>query len=71
MSLICTNTNVTGPKSQMNTTKQFNCLTYNVVYVMPCTKYAQLYVGETGRTLDTLQTSSTGETIKPAADYFN
>ena len=38
---------------------------------MPCTKYTQLYVGETGRTLDTLQTSSTGETIKPAADYFN
>ena len=34
---ICTNTNVTGPKSQMNSTKQFNCLMYNIVYIIHCT----------------------------------
>ena len=31
-SFICTSTNITGPKSQMNITKQFNCLTYNTIY---------------------------------------
>jgi len=31
---ICTNTNVAGPKSQMNVMKQLNCLTYNTVYVI-------------------------------------
>ena len=36
---ICTNTSVTGTKSQMNITKQFNCLTYNTVYVIHCTKW--------------------------------
>ena len=35
---ICTSTNLTGPKSQMNITKQFSCLTYNTVYVIRCTK---------------------------------
>ena len=34
----CTKTNVTGPKSRMNITKQFKCLTYNTVYVIHCTK---------------------------------
>ena len=37
---ICTNTNVTDPKSQMNITKQFNCLTYTIVYIIHCTKCA-------------------------------
>ena len=50
---ICTNTNVTGPKSQINITKQFNCPTYNIAYVIHCTKCTQLYIGETGRTFDT------------------
>ena len=31
----------------------FNCETYNVVYVICCTKCAKLYIGKTGRTLDT------------------
>ena len=43
---ICTYTIVTGPKSQMNIMKQFNCLTYNIVYIIHCTKCAQLYIGE-------------------------
>ena len=42
--------NIQGPTSQMNITKQFNCLTHNSVYVIRCTK---LYIGETGRTIDT------------------
>ena len=48
-----TNTNVTGPKSHINITKQFNCLTYNNAYVIHCTRCTQLYFGETGRILDT------------------
>ena len=39
--------------SQVNITKQFSCLSYNIAYVIYCTKCAQLYIGETGRTLDT------------------
>ena len=49
----------------MNITKQFNCLTYNIVYVIHCTKCAQLYVGETGRPFDT----RSGD--KPVANHFN
>ena len=37
----------------MNITKQFNCLTYKVAYVIHCTKCAQLYIELTGRTFDT------------------
>ena len=41
---ICTNTNVAGPKSQINVTKQFNCLTYNTVYVIHYSfGFAQIY----------------------------
>ena len=31
---ICTATKIQGPKSQMNITKQFNCLTYYILYVI-------------------------------------
>ena len=49
---ICTNTTVTGPKSQMKITKQFNCLTY-IVPAIHSTRCAQFYIGESGGTLDT------------------
>ena len=65
---------VTGPKSQINITKQFICLTYNIIYVIHCTKYAQLYVGETGRTLDTRFKEHLADIKhrrdKPVANYF-
>ena len=72
---ICTNTNVTGPKSQMNITKQFNCLTYNIVYVIHCTKCAELYIRETGHTLDTRFKEHLADIKqrrdKPVANHFN
>ena len=72
---ICTNSNVTVPKSQMDTTKQFNCLTYNIVYVIHCTKYAQLYIGETGRTRDTRFREHLADIKhrrdKPVSKHFN
>ena len=37
----------------MNITKQFNCLTYDILYVILCTRCTQLYIGETGRMLNT------------------
>ena len=37
----------------MNVTKPFNCHTYNIVYVIRFTKCTKLYIGETGRTLNT------------------
>ena len=65
---------VSGPKSQMNITKQFSCLTYNIVYIIHCTKGAQLYFGETGRTLDTrFKEHLAGikhRRDKPAANHF-
>ena len=41
------------PSPNPNFTKQFPCLTYNIAYIIHCTKRAQLYIGETGRILDT------------------
>ena len=71
---ICTNTNITGPKSQMNITKQFNCLTY-ILYVIHCTKCAQIYIGEIGRTLDTRFKEHLADIKhrrgKPVANHFN
>ena len=71
--LICTS--VTVPKSQMNITKQFNGLTYNTVYVIHCTKCAQLYIGESGRTLDTRFVEYLADIKhrgdKPVANHFN
>ena len=72
---ICTNTSVTGPKSQMNITKQFNCLTYNNTYVIHCTRCTQLCFGETGRILDTRFKEHLADIKrrrdKPVADHFN
>ena len=72
---ICTYTNVTGPKSQMNVTKQFNCLTYNIVYVIHCTKCAQLYISETWHPLDTRFKEHLADIKhqrdKPVANHFN
>ena len=42
-----------GPKCSMNVTKHFNCETYNIVYVICCTKFAKRYISKTGCTLDT------------------
>ncbi|WP_419620888.1 GIY-YIG nuclease family protein, partial [Thiolapillus sp.] len=59
----------------MNITKQFNCQTYNIVYVIHCTKCAKLYIGETGRTLDTRFKEHLADIKhhrdKPVANHFN
>ena len=59
----------------MNITKQFNCLTDNSVYVIYCTKCAQRYIGETGRTLDTWFKEHLADfkhrRDKPVANHFN
>ncbi|WP_419619241.1 GIY-YIG nuclease family protein, partial [Thiolapillus sp.] len=72
---ICTNVSIKGPKSKMNITKQFNCQTYNIVYVIHCTKCAKLYIGETGRTLDTRFKEHLADIKhhrdKPVANHFN
>ena len=72
---ICTNTNITGLKSQMNIKKQFNCLTYYTVYIIHCTKCTQLYIGETGCTLDTCFKEHLADIKhwrdKPVANHFN
>ena len=72
---ICTNTNVTGPKSQMNIMKQFNCLTYNTAYVIHCTRCAQLCISETGHTLDIHfkehLVDIKHQREKPVANHFN
>ena len=72
---ICTATKIQGPKSQMNITKQLNCLTYNIVYVIHCTKCVKLYIGETGRKLDTRFKEHLADIKhyrdKPVANHFN
>ena len=50
---ICSSTTVTGPKTSMTIHKHFTCQTYNIVYVISCSKCEQLYIGETGRSLST------------------
>ena len=59
----------------MNVTKHFNCQTYNIVYVIRCTKCAKLYIGETGRTLDTRFKEHLADIKyhrdKPVANHFN
>ena len=66
---------LTGPKSQMNITKQFICLTYNITYVIHCTKCAQLYISETGRILDTRFKEHAADikhrSDKPVANHLN
>ena len=58
----------------MNITK-FNCLTYNTVYIIHCTKCAQLYIDETGHTIDTRFKEHPADIKhqrdKPVADHFN
>lgn len=72
---ICRTTDVQGPKSEFTITKQFNCLTYNIVYVIHCTKCGKLYIGETGRTLNTRFKEHLADIRhrrdKPVANHFN
>ena len=50
---ICAATNTEGPKPKLNTTEQFNCQTYNSVFIIPSIKRANLDIGKTGCILDT------------------
>ena len=54
---ICTSLEFQGPNCSMNVNKHFNCHTYNIIYVIRCTisttKCTKLYIGKTGRTLNT------------------
>ena len=70
---ICTSLEFQGPNCSMNVNKPFNCHTYNIVYVIRCTKCTKLYIGETGHTLNThfkeqqtLSTTATGINLLPA-----
>ena len=49
---IRTSVEVQGPKYSMNVKNKIQ-LPYKIDYVIRCTKCAKLYIGETGRTLDT------------------
>ena len=59
----------------MKPTKYFNCLTYNLVYVISCTQCTKLYIGETGRTLETRFKEHLADIRynrdKPVAIHFN
>ena len=72
---ISTSTDVTGPRSQMRVTKYFNCITYNLIYVIHCTQCSKIYIGETGRTLETRFKEHLADIKhnrdKPVANHFN
>ena len=74
-SFMCTSVEIQGPNCSMNDAKHFNCQTYNIVYVIRCTKCAKLYIGETGRTLDTRFKEHLADIKyhrdKPVASHFN
>ena len=70
----CTSVEVQGIKCTMNVTKHSNCQTYDIVYVIRCTKCAKLYIGETGRTLETHFQEHLADRYhwdKPVVNHFN
>lgn len=42
-----------GPKCVQKITRSFSCNNFNLVYAITCTVCPKVYIGETGRTLDT------------------
>ena len=73
---IASQTTVSGPKSSLNISDHFTCLSSNVIYCIRCRLCSQLYVGETGRRLgdrirehinDIRQNSAS----KPVSRHFN
>ena len=59
----------------MNATKHFNCQTYNIIYVIHCTKCAKLHIGKIGHTLNTCFKEHLADIKyhrdKPVANHFN
>ena len=74
---ICTDVSMQRLKSKMNITKQFNCQTYDIMYVIHCTKCAKLYIGKTEHTLNTCFKEHLADIKhhhhrdKPVVNHFN
>ena len=59
---IVSHTHITGPKSSLNITDHFNCITPNVVYCIKCSHCNLLYIGKTG---------CNNDSTKPVSRHFN
>ena len=73
---IASQTAVSGPKSSMNISDHFTCLSSNVIYCIRCKLCNQLYVGETGRRLgdrirEHLNDIRQNSASKPVSRHFN
>lgn len=70
-----TGTQIRGPKGTSTVSRSFDCQSYNVVYAIQCSVCSKIYVGETGRTLDTRIREHMSDTKHkretPVARHFN
>ena len=72
---LCPDLTITGPKKTMAVTRSFSCTTSNLVYAITCTTCSKVYVGETGRTLESRAKEHLADIRhqrqKPVAEHFN
>ena len=72
---LCFDTTITGPKATMPIKRSFSCHSSNIVYAVTCTACSKVYIGETGRTLETRGKEHLADIKyrrhKPVALHFN